>query len=135
MMDFEYIEKDMFRQKSLFPLFPYRMGEGYKFLKMPFWEGSKEYILWGIKQNPGYMVKMVNVVYCGEEPCWQQERTYVALPDRFDKFLPDLMELSLTHTIIGIRGEAVFVSQSLDHSTNIDQDVVAAFQYLFLDKH
>ena len=128
----DFLETSMFNQKMIIPLFAYRMGEGYKFLQMPFWEGGKDSILWGIQNNPGYMVRMVNVVYFDEKPCWQQERTYVAEPSRLDKFLPDLMELSLTHLIIGVRGEVVFVAESPDNRTNIDEDVIAAFKDVFM---
>lgn len=38
----------------------------------------------------------------------------------------------MTHLIIGIRGEVVFVTESPDHSTNIDEDVITAFKDVFM---
>lgn len=65
----EFFEPSMFHQTIIVPLFAFQMGKWYKFLQMPFWEGSKDSILWGIQNNPGYMVRMVNVVYFDEKPC------------------------------------------------------------------
>lgn len=119
---------DIFANRSIFPLFAHSMN--YDFLKKPFW-WNKFQILNGIVKHQGYLLKIVNVIYLEEDAVWQQERDFCVTDDNLDRFLSELMDLSMTHMIIGVSEESVFVSKSLDHQTNIDGDVVDAFVHLF----
>ena len=58
-----------------------------------------------------------------------QERLYI-MPNKMDRLISDLAELSLTHTIVGINipgmGIEVAVVESEDHTSNIDAEVMEA---------
>jgi len=58
-----------------------------------------------------------------------QEQLYI-MPNKMDRIVSDLSELSLTHTIVGINipgmGVEVALVESEDHTSNIDAEVMEA---------
>ena len=58
---------------------------------------------------------------------WCKTKLYV-LPNKLEKLVSDLSELSLTHTIVGINtpkyGIEVALVESMDHTSNIDYEVL-----------
>lgn len=121
---------NMFDNKTRFPMFPVIYSDLYSFFKKPFW-WNKWQIIRGIVQHKGYLLKIVNVIYENDVAETMQEKDYCLTKERLEEFIPALVELSMTHVIIGVGGDTVYVSESLDHQTNIDEDVVDAFIHLF----
>jgi hypothetical protein len=58
-----------------------------------------------------------------------QDQLYI-MPNKMDRLISDLSELSLTHTIVGINipgmGVEVALVESEDHTSNIDAEVMEA---------
>ena len=122
---------NMFENKTRFPMFPAVYSEFYGFLKKPFWWTNKWNIIKGIIQHKGCLLKIVNVIYENDVAEKMQEKDYCITERKLEEFIPALVDLSMTHVIIGIGGDTVYVSESPDHQTNIDADVVDAFIHLF----
>lgn len=122
---------NMFDNKTRFPMFPVIYSDLYGFFKKPRWWTNKWSIIKGIIQHKGYLLKIVNVIYENDVAETMQEKDYCITKERLEEFIPALVDLSMTHVIIGIAGDTVYVSESPDHQTNIDADVVDAFIHLF----
>ena len=122
---------NMFENKTPLPMFPVIYSDLYSFFNKPFWWTNKWSIIRGIIQHKGYLLRIVNVIYENDVPEKMQEKDYCLTKERLEEFIPALADLSMTHVIIGVHGETVYVSESPDHQTNIDADVMDAFIHLF----
>ena len=122
---------NMFENKTRFPMFPRVYSDLYSFFKRQFWWTNKWNIIKGIIQHRGYLLKIVNVIYENDVAEKMQEKDYCISKERLEEFIPAVVDLSMTHVIIGVGSDTVYVSESPDHQTNIDADVVDAFIHLF----
>ena len=76
----------------------------------------------------GYELGFYDVKFAGIRPV-EWRGLYFKVPDRISVALATLVELSMTHNVIGVdatRGD-IFFEKSNDHQTNINYEVVGSF--------
>lgn len=81
------------------------------------------------KHRCSSVVKLI-FMYQVEGGDWFVDSNLYIMPNKRDKLVSDLSELSLTHTIVGINtpvfGIEVAMVESKDHTSNIDAEVIDA---------
>ena len=78
-----------------------------------------------------YPISFRNIIYSNNKPESQQERIYDFVDHRLDEILSDVMDISMTHTIIGVFWQSIYLTESMDGTTNIDKEVMNALVDLY----
>lgn len=109
----------------------YDWQSNFKFLDIPKWMDKYD-IVDSIKRiDIKYPISFRNIIYSNNNPESQQERIYDFVDHRLDEILSDVMDISMTHTIIGVFWQSIYLTESMDGTTNIDKEVMNALVDLY----
>ncbi len=113
------------------PVLMYDWQWNFKFLDISNWMDKYDIVALIKRIDSQCPLFFRNIIYSNNKPYSQQERIYDFVDHRLDEILSDVMDISMSHTIIGVFWQSIYLTESIDGTTNIDKEVMNALMDLY----